>query len=86
MKQAIQAGDRVKLTGKFLRSTGQYTGREAQSVWTVTDIVNGGRWAITDQQLEESYVNSTFSLEELSADPTLCYRRIAVGNLQKVGK
>lgn len=30
-------GDRVRMTGKFLRNTGQHTGPEGQSVWTVKD-------------------------------------------------
>ena len=35
--QKLQVGDRVKLTGKFLKNTGQRTGGEGQSVWTVVE-------------------------------------------------
>ena len=75
-------GDRIQLTGKFLRSTGQYTGREPSSVWTVTGF--SGSWLVTDQPLETAYVNSTFTEAELAEDPTLRFRRIAPGNVQKV--
>lgn len=81
-KQAFQVGDRVQLTGKFLRSTGQYTGREPASVWTITGLCNDGRWAITDQPAE--HPAGYYSDAELAADPTLAFRRIAVANLQRV--
>lgn len=80
----FNVGDRVQLTSKHLRSTGQYTGSEPFSVWTVTGFSNGDRWAVTDEPLGLEYCNSTYSTEELAADPTLAYRRIAVGNLQRV--
>jgi hypothetical protein len=82
-KRAIQVGDRVKLTSKFLRSTGQYTGSEAQSVWTVTGLCHDGRWAITDEPAYSADAGY-YSAEELAEDPTLRFRRIAVGNLQCV--
>lgn len=74
-------GDRVQLTGKHLRSTGQYTGTAGSSVWTITGFSNGDRWAITDEPRPD---DGMFSAEELAADPTLAFRRIAVGNLQRV--
>jgi hypothetical protein len=77
MASKIQVGDRVRLTAKFLRSTGQYTGPEAQSVWTVVGIE--GRWAVTNQE----HMSNLFSPEELAADPTLAFRRIGLDNLQK---
>ena len=73
-------GDRVQLTSKFLQCTGQYTGREPASVWTITGLTNGDRWAIVDEPIHDP---SMFTAEELAADPTLEFRRIAVGNLQK---
>ena len=33
----MKVGDRVQLTGKFLRSTGQIAGGEGQSVWTIVN-------------------------------------------------
>lgn len=35
MKRSFAVGDRVRLTGRFLRSTGQFTGPEGQSRWIV---------------------------------------------------
>ena len=75
----IQVGDKVKLTGKFLKNTGQRTGSAGLSTWVVTGI--DGRWAITDQE----NTLDMFTPEELAADPTLKFRRIAVSNLYKVG-
>lgn len=81
-KQPLAIGDRVQLTSKFLRNTGQYTGREPASVWTITGFTNGDQWAITDEP--SCHPVGYYSAEELAADPTLAFRRIAVGNLQKV--
>jgi hypothetical protein len=81
-KKTFAVGDRVQLTGKFLRSTGQYTGREGSSVWTITGLCNGDRWAITDQPAE--HPAGYYSDAELTEDPTLAFRRIAVANLQHV--
>lgn len=78
-KQSFAVGDRVQLTSKFLQCTGQYTGREPASVWTITGFSNG--WAVVDEPLQDT---SYFTAEELAADPTLAYRRIATGNLRKV--
>lgn len=77
-KQPFAIGDRIQLTSEFLRSTGQYTGREPASVWTVTGF--SGPWLITDEPRPN---DGAFTAEELAADPTLAYRRIAPGNVQK---
>lgn len=37
----FKIGDKVKLTGKFLKNTGQVTGGEGQSTWTVTGFWGG---------------------------------------------
>lgn len=37
----LEPGDRVKLTGQFLRSTGQATGGEGRKVWTVVSCTCG---------------------------------------------
>jgi hypothetical protein len=76
----LAIGDRVRLTAKFLRNTGQYTGREPFMVWTITGFSNGDRWAITDEPTD----TSIYTPEELRDDSTLAYRRIAVGNLQVI--
>ena len=82
--RAFAIGDKVKLTGKFLKSTGQQRGPEGLSTWIITGFSNGGRWAITDQPAAnpEGY----YSADELAADPTLAFRRIAVENLYIVGQ
>lgn len=76
-------GDRVKLTSKFLRNTGQHTGPEGQHTWVITGFTNEGRWAITDQP---AATLDYYTADELAADPTLRYRRIAVENLYIVGQ
>lgn len=75
-------GSKVRLTGKFLRNTGQQLGGAGQSVWTVMGFSNGGRWVITNQPCD----TSIYTADELASDPTLAFRRIAVANLQLVGK
>jgi hypothetical protein len=79
-KQPFAIGDRIQLTSKFLRNTGQYTGREPASVWTVTGF--SGPWLVTDEPAGDPA--GYYSDEELAADPTLAYRRIAPGNVQRV--
>ena len=53
----LAPGDRVQLTRRFLRNTGQYTGPEGLSVWTVQDCQCGlcrtGRFVATDQVDED---------------------------------
>lgn len=78
MTKQIKAGDRVRLTSKFLRSTGQYTGDEARRTWTVLGFSRS--FAIVDQLLSDSA--QWFTADELAADPSLKWRRINVGNLQ----
>jgi hypothetical protein len=80
-KQAFQIGDKVRLTGKFLRNTGQYTSDEARKVWTITGI--DGSFVVTDEERSEL---SYWTAEELETDPTLRFRRIHSDNLIKVGK
>jgi hypothetical protein len=80
--KTLQIGDRVRLTGRFLRNTGQHTGPEGRSVWTITGFSTAGPWAITDEpsSLEPGY----YTPQELEQDPTLKFRRIALDNLEKV--
>ena len=77
----FQIGDKVRLTAKFLRNTGQYAGPSSLSVWTITGFTRNG-WAITDEPSDAYY----YSAEEVAADPTLGFRRIALCHLQKVRK
>lgn len=74
----LKVGDRVRLTGEFLRNTGQVTGGEGKSRWIVKGFHRD--WAIVDQPMSEGW----FTDEELAADPMLKWRRINVGNLEVV--
>lgn len=50
MKPKFQKGDRVKLTGKFLKNTGQVTGPEGSKTWTVLGFWGeGDRFALVDE-------------------------------------
>jgi len=68
----FEPGTRVRFTGKFLRNTGQYTGQDTRSRWTVVPCECGlcklGNFLATD---EPSY-----------DDPSQP-RHINVGNLQR---
>jgi hypothetical protein len=65
----IAVGDRVKLTGNFLRDTGQQVGGEGQSTWTVLKLERWGSGSIFAVVDERSY------------SPTEDYRRINAANL-----
>jgi hypothetical protein len=79
-------GDRVRLTGAFLRSTGQIAGGEGQSTWTVQPcpcrLCADGRFVLTNQPREN---DGMFTEAEIAAEPHLLYRHINAGNLVKVG-
>jgi hypothetical protein len=83
MENNIKVGDKVKLTGKFLRSTGQGSSKEGRKTWTVTAI--SGSFAVTDEKHPADYAHMMWTDAELAADPSLWFRRIALGNLFKVG-
>jgi hypothetical protein len=80
MSTKFTIGDKVRYTGKFLRNTGQYTGSAGLDRWIITGFTNGDQWAITNEPAD----TSIYSADELETDPTLAYRRIAVGNLERV--
>lgn len=80
MTRAIQAGDRVRLTARFLRATGQYVSREPFAVWTVLGFV--GPWAIVNEPVVDA--ESQYTRAELDADPTLALRKVNVANLERV--
>lgn len=73
-------GVRVKLSGRFLRSTGQLAGGEGQSIWTVQDcpcsLCASGRYVAVDEQNLNMY-----TVYELQQNPSLKQRHIARGNL-----
>jgi hypothetical protein len=74
----ISIGDTVRMTGKFLRNTGQQVGGEGQKRWTVKDVQ--GSFAVVDEEADTSY----YTAEEMERDPSLKWRRINIGNLEKV--
>ncbi len=76
-------GARVRLSGKFLRSTGQYTGGAGQSVWTILDLPAGSSsWVVVNEEAD----TSLYTAAELADDPSLKWRRIARANLVLVGR
>lgn len=78
--KSFSVGDKVRLTAKFLRSTGQYTGDEARRVWTITG--HSGSFVVVDQALPAHLLSSFYTADELAADPSLAFRRFAPANLQ----
>jgi hypothetical protein len=52
-KKRFAVGDKVRLTGEFLRNTGQIAGSEGQSTWLVVECPCGlcadGRFVATNQ-------------------------------------
>lgn len=76
----LAVGDRVKLTAKFLRSTGQRVGSEGTKVFEVLGFERD--WAIVNEPMFDL---SYFTPAELEDDPTLKWRRIGISNLKKVG-
>lgn len=77
-------GDRIRLTGAFLKSTGQIAGGEGQAVWTVhacpCRLCAEGRFVLTDQPSTEEYTP-----EEYAREPHLRYRHINTANVVRVG-
>jgi len=78
MGMTFKSGDKVQMTGKFLRSTGQYTGKDAHGKWLVV-AVQGSMVLVN-----ESAVTDYYTADEMKADPSLQYRRINASNLERV--
>jgi hypothetical protein len=74
-------GARVRLTGAFLKSTGQHRGREGVSVWTVTG--NDGDFVITNEPMDSTYVKEMWG--DLPEAERPKFRRINRFNLEIVG-
>lgn len=74
----FQAGDKVRLSARFLRSSGQIVGGEGSSRWTILEI-QGDHAVVNEPSIME------WTPGELEADPSLKWRRINVGNLVKIG-
>lgn len=74
-KKTVVVGSTVRLTGKFLRSTGQQVGGEGTKRWQVLGI-HGSLAEVNEPSAYQ------FTDEEYEADPSLKNRRIHVGNLE----
>jgi hypothetical protein len=86
---AMVPGTKVRLSGKFLRNTGQIAGGEGQSVWTVQECscpgCKDGYLVATNEPKDEESLKM-FTEEELRDMPYLRMRHIARGNLSILGK
>ena len=71
-------GCKVRLTSKFLKSTGQFRGSAGLDRWTVTGYSRD--WVITNEPADTSF----YTPAELAEDPTLAFRRIASSNIEVV--
>jgi hypothetical protein len=78
MAAKFQPGDKVRLTGKFLRNTGQIAGGEGQSKWTVVPcgcgLCRGGDFVAVNQSTTQDF-----------DDGKEHFRHINAGNLVKCG-
>lgn len=81
-------GTKVRLTGYFLRCTGQVTGSEGQSRWIVVacacSLCKTGDYIATDEPSGRK-AGEGHTQAELDSEPGLAWRHFAIGNLQIVG-
>jgi hypothetical protein len=84
--KTFAVGSKVRLTGSFLRSTGQFAGPEGQARWIVQAcacrMCATGRFIRTDQQKSAESLRD-YTAEELASEPALYFRHIASANLEK---
>lgn len=82
-KAPLAVGDKVKLTGLFLKNTGQTCGGEGGKVWTVVGFWSDGRQCLVN----EPHVCQTdpTGYEDLAPEDRPQWRSIATGNLFRVG-
>lgn len=80
----FQVGDRVRLTGAFLRNTGQTAGGEGQARWTVQackcSLCADGRFILTDQPRQD---DGMFTAEEIAREPHLQFRHVNASNAER---
>jgi hypothetical protein len=85
-KHTFQVGDVVKLTSKFLKSTGQYVGGEGHKKWSVLHV-DDNKYGSTFITVDERHHDTSYwTADELAADPMLKYRRINAANLMLANK
>ncbi len=88
LDERMVPGVKVRLSGKFLRSTGQTAGGEGSKVWTVQECPCAMCKARDFQAVAVNETKSDLSYwsdEELAAMPYLKVRHIAKCNLTIVG-
>lgn len=81
----LAPGDKVRLTGEFLRNTGQIAGGQGQDRWIVQACpcrsCEQGDWVCTNEPTSQEY-----TAEEIRAEPWIVHRHIHRGNLERVGR
>jgi hypothetical protein len=84
LKEVPPPGTKVRLTGHFLKSTGQHAGSEGTSVWQVIGPVPGmPHHVYVNEKHPESYRQMMWG--DLPESERPVYRAFALGNLQIVG-
>lgn len=86
MRTRPEPGTRVRLTGAFLRSTGQVAGDEGRRRWVVQACDCAGcrtTLVCTDQATPADYLESMWTARELADNPSLRWRHIAFANLER---
>lgn len=80
VRPPIPAGARVRMTGEFLRNTGQIAGGEGQRVWTVRkckcELCSSGRFVSVDER----------SICAWEDEGKIHWRHIAIGNLEDLDR
>ncbi len=81
LKAMPPVGTKVRLTGKFLQSTGQFKGREGASVWQV--VGGSDPFVYVNEPLDEEYRKQMWG--DLPEAERPKWRTFHKGNLQIVG-
>jgi hypothetical protein len=80
----LKIGDRVKLTGKFLKNTGQRTGSSGLSEWIIVGFWPGmDHFALVNEP--HTCQSDPTGYEDLAPEDRPKWRSIAVANLYRVG-
>jgi hypothetical protein len=78
------AGTPVRLTGKYLKSTGQHRGREGASRWSIVGPVPGmPHHVYVNEKFDDEYRKAMWG--DLPEEQRPKYRAIALGNLEVIG-
>jgi hypothetical protein len=82
-------GTRIRLTGKFLRSTGQAVGGEGQSVWIVRECpcsLCKRDFVCSNQERTPAELALNYTPDEIRDMPHLRFRHFALSNVCAVGE